>query len=484
MKKKLLSTIAVLCVIFSIKAQAVKFEKIYGGEAYDYGRAVAQTYDKGYVVAGATSSFGNGNMDAYLLKVDSNGVAKLHRTFGGINIDQAYSIQETNDTGLIIAGYTNSFGNGGYDMYVIKTDVYGDTIWTRTYGGTNWDFAYSIRQTNDSGYIVAGSTYSFGQGSQDMYLIKLNSIGDTVWTKTYGGTNDDEARSVLQTSDGGYILTGTTKSFGDINGDIYTIKTDALGDTMWTNIYAGPLADEGYDIAEGTGKYIIAGRTKSIGFGDFDGIALEISLSNSFIYAQPYGGSQEDGLNGVTALLSGGYAVAGYAYSYGFGFGTNDFMLQIQNAFNGLHSWSLGGNKMDAANDIANTSDKGFIICGTSTSYSTLDHIYLVKTDSNGVSSGIVSNVVIGIGSYLKTKVNFSVYPNPANGNFFVVIPVESKETSITIQDVLGREFYFQKLNTSNEKIEIDSSTLRPGIYFISVQQDQEISTQRIIIQH
>ena len=165
---KLIFFIFIICPSNYTIAQAVKFEKVYGGTGYDYGHSVAQTFDKGYVIAGATTSFGVGSTDAYILKTDSMGVVLWQKTFGGINIDQFYSIKETSDSGFVMAGFTNSEGNGGYDMYVVKTDKNGDSLWTKSFGGTNWDFAYSVEQTSDGGYIIAGATYSYGNGNTDI----------------------------------------------------------------------------------------------------------------------------------------------------------------------------------------------------------------------------------------------------------------------------------------------------------------------------
>jgi len=151
------------------------------------------------------------------------------RTYGGTTYDEGCSVQQTSDGGYIIAGHTLSFGAGRDDVYLIKTDASGDTQWTRTYGGTSYDFGCSVQQTSDSGYIIAGLTMSFGSGNGDVYLIKTNASGDTLWTKTYGGMNDDFGYSVRQTSDGGYIVAGLTGSFGAGSDDVYHIKTDANG---------------------------------------------------------------------------------------------------------------------------------------------------------------------------------------------------------------------------------------------------------------
>jgi len=132
------------------------------------------------------------------------------RTYGGVNVDYGLSVQQTSDGGYIVAGYTRSFGEEGTDVYLIKTDANGDTIWTKTYGGARDDIGYSVQQTCDDGYVITGYTKSFGAGGPDIYLIKTNATGDTVWTKTYGGNRSDVGNSVQQTSDSGYIVAGYT----------------------------------------------------------------------------------------------------------------------------------------------------------------------------------------------------------------------------------------------------------------------------------
>ncbi len=489
---KYLKLILIL-VLFAAKisvAQIIEFEHVYGGSGYDYGYSVTQTYDKGYAVAGSTSSSGSGSTDAYLLKTDSMGIMQWQKTFGGINIDQAYSIQETKDTGFVIAGFTNSFGQGGYDLYVIRTNRYGDTIWTKTYGGSNWDFAYSIQQTIDSGFIITGGTYSFGKGYEDMYLVKINSIGDTIWTKTYGGIKDDEAKSVKQTKDGGYIITGFTKSFGDANGDFYTVKTNNVGDTLWTNKYGGIQEDDGYDVIEKySGGYFIVGKTKSSGAGNFDGLLINMSTTGLFIWSNLYGGTDDDGINSVKQSPGGRWGMAGYTYSYGFAGGASDFALYIENA--GLHSTTFGGTNMEKAYSINNTKDNGYIICGYSSSYSNLDHIFLVKTDSNGVSPATPQvTLITSITSNIKPNTTFKIFPNPADGNVYLNFNSKglSNNNSVTISiiDMIGRKYYYQKINNMNtlEQIEINTSNLNTGIYIINIEGDNYSVNQKLIIEH
>ncbi|MGB3478637.1 MAG: T9SS type A sorting domain-containing protein [bacterium] len=153
------------------------------------------------------------------------------KIYGGVEHDCGYSVQQTTDKGYIVTGYTGSFGAGGGDVYLIMTDSLGDTLWTKTYGGVDSEGGFSVQQTTDKGYIITGRTESFGAGSYDVYIIKTDSLGDTLWTKTCGGIEDDEGRSVKQTTDGGYIIAGHTWSFGAGYWDVYLIRLgpDTLG---------------------------------------------------------------------------------------------------------------------------------------------------------------------------------------------------------------------------------------------------------------
>jgi len=227
--KKLSLVALILIGSVSIVSAQTSWWRTYGGTGSDYGYSVQQTLDGGYIVAGSTGSFGAGGGDFYLIKTDASGDALWTRIYGGTGYDYGYSVQQTLDGGYIIAGYTQSSGAGSYDVYLIKTSASGDTLWTRTYGGADGDGGFSVQQTSDTGYIITGYTYSFGAESTDVYLIKTDASGDTLWTRTYGGTGYDYGRSVRQTLDGGYIIAGYTHSFGAGCDDVYLIKTDANG---------------------------------------------------------------------------------------------------------------------------------------------------------------------------------------------------------------------------------------------------------------
>ena len=214
--------------IFS-QSPNVLWTNTFGGSNVDVGKSVQQTSDGGFIVGGWTWSFGAGIRDFYLIKTDEKGDALWTKTYGGTNDDLGYSVQQTSDGGFIFAGDTRSFGVGNVDIYLIKTDESGNTLWTRTFGGSGDDFSRSVQQTSDGGYIIGGSTRSFGSGGTDIYLIKTDGGGSILWTNTFGGGDLDVSTSVQQTSDGGYIIIGYTRSFGAGSHDFYLVKTDANG---------------------------------------------------------------------------------------------------------------------------------------------------------------------------------------------------------------------------------------------------------------
>lgn len=231
--------------------------KEFQGHRIDQAISVIQTKDGGYVVLGSK-----------LIKVDAEGNEVWEKSYEG------YDIQETSESGFIMVGRTPNQRSGRWiypDLYLARIDESGDLLWEKTYGGRYGEEAFSIQQTTDGGYIIVGEKDPYGGGVFDVYLLKTDKNGDTLWTKTYGGEDVDVGNSVTQTSDGGYIIAGWTDSFDAIAGDIYLIKTDDQGDTLWTYVYGGRSNDIGYTALETSdGGYIIAGHSVSFGAGGAD----------------------------------------------------------------------------------------------------------------------------------------------------------------------------------------------------------------------
>ncbi len=203
----------------------VMFVKTFGGSEMEYGRSVQQTTDDGYIITGEM------DRDVWLLKTNSNGDSLWSKTFGGNTIDKGYSVQQTTDGGYIITGYTWSFGNGNSDVWLIKTDSQGNEEWEKTFGNSYSNEGYSVQQTTDGGYIITGYYVAAGN-IEDLWLIKTDPQGNEEWNQTFGGSEVDWGYSVQQTTDDGYIITGKTRSFGNGNNDVWLIKTDSEGTTV------------------------------------------------------------------------------------------------------------------------------------------------------------------------------------------------------------------------------------------------------------
>lgn len=216
---------------------AIEWSRTYGGPGNDLGYSVQITGDGGYVLVGKTSSFAP-DSGAYLIRTDSTGNLLWSRTYGGSGL----SVQITEDGGYIIAGAIAK-PDASADVYLIRADSEGNHLWNRTYGGPDADVGHSVRVAGDGGFVVAGITKSFGSGGWDVYLLRTDSEGRLLWNRTYGGPDDDMGRSVQVTSDGGCIVAGSTKSYGSGKSDVYLVKTDSEGDMLWSKTFGGPKGD-------------------------------------------------------------------------------------------------------------------------------------------------------------------------------------------------------------------------------------------------
>jgi hypothetical protein len=294
-----------------------------GGPSNEEARSIIRTTDGGYAVAGFTRSFGAGNADVYVVKLDGSGNIQWTRTIGGSIQDWGYSIIQTTDGGYAVAGYTGSFGAGWSDVYVVKLDGSGNIQWTRTIGGGNDDSGFSIIQTTDGGYAVAGKTNSFGAGQSDVYVVKLDGSGNIQWTRTIGGRISDEGNSIIQTSDGGYAVAGWSASFGAGSGDVYVLKLDGSGNLQWTRTIGGRNVDYGYSIIQTTdGGYAVAGYTSSVDDGSvvYDNVyVVKLDGSGNLQWTRTIGGGSKDYGYSIIQTTDGGYAVAGYTESFGAG---------------------------------------------------------------------------------------------------------------------------------------------------------------------
>lgn len=459
-------------VIFYFKsiAQAPsKFYQRFGGNGYDVGYDVKQTLDSGYIITGSTSSIGAGNTDMYLAKLDKMGQIKFQKTFGNYNNETGKSVVQLIDSSYVILGYTNSTGFGGYDIYLVKADKTGALIWQKTFGGVDWDFGNSLQQTSDGGFIIAGSTYSYGRGNADGYVIKTDALGNITWSKTFGGANDDEFKSVIQTSDGGYALTGSTKSYLDPLGDAWLFKLNNLGDSIKSFSYNFGLNDCFNDIIElATGEYVTAGYSTINIIQKMDGIFHKISSSGTILLQTIEGqsGSDEQFYKvGLSNSSFGVYTVLGNTHENGTTFMTDVKFLLLSASGGYVNGGSVGSYFDDECFSFCLTNDnaKGYAAIGYTNSFgSVLSDFYLIKYDSL-LSIGINMTSVY---ENILVNPNLSVFPNPFKNSIQLKLN-GIKAKSLNIYSIQGEEVYFSELNVTSNKI--DLGFLQNGIYIICI---------------
>ena len=274
------------------------------------GNCVKQTQDLGYIITGCIGLYWD---EICLIKTDSYGNEQWNRNYGaGIG----NSVKPTNDGGYIIAGETNR--NGTWDVILIKTDSLGNEEWNNTFGGDSWDDGNDILQTISGNYIIAGLTNSFGAGGDDVWIIETNSVGNSLWSKTYGGDGHDVCNCINYTTDGGYIIGATTKSLGAENGYFWLIKINSMGDSLWSNTYLGSPANGCYSVQQTVeGGYVMFGHTWPIDNRDF--VIIKTDLLGNEEWNQTFGGEGFDEYCRGCQLSDNGYILVGSTTSYGAG---------------------------------------------------------------------------------------------------------------------------------------------------------------------
>lgn len=304
--------LAIFIITTSATHAATDFEKVIGGADFDRGVFVSPLKDGGYITVGVTKSSGAGDEDVYLVKTDAAGNELWSKTFGGTGADNGWSVHEHPD-GYVIAGFTNSFGNGDYDFYLIKTDENGEMIWSKTYGGERSDRCWSLTLTEDGGFLLAGETRSFGAGEEDVYLVRTDAAGEALWTRTYGGDKGDRAFAAATAEDGGYVLAGQTFSEGAGDRDAYILKTDADGEMIWSKTFGGTASDVAHGIV-GTsdGAYMATGYTTSFAPEGDDPYIIKIDEQGRTLWTRVIA------LEGVNHTITGEQATDGGFFLTGF----------------------------------------------------------------------------------------------------------------------------------------------------------------------
>jgi hypothetical protein len=430
------------------------FARTYGGTGYDEAESIIQTSDGGYAVAGRTTSFSTGDYDLLVLKLDPAGNLIWARTFGGTSGEGACSITQTLDGGLAVAGYTNGFGAGTDDFIVLKLNNAGNLIWARTFGGAGSDMAYSIIQASDGGLAVAGRTNSFGAGSIDFLVLKVDSLGNLSWAKTFGGTDAEMAYSMIQTADSGYAVAGCTRSFTAGDYDFLVLRLDTAGNLIWSRTFGLIDQDLLYSITRTTdGGFTVAGQYEGSGSQNRL-VVLRLDPAGNMIWLRTFGAFSNwyDVAYSVIQTSDGDYAVTGWTYDFGAGW-EDFFILKIMP--DGSLRWArtFGGTGYDEARSIIQTTDGGYAVAGYTPSFGAGNRDFLVlKMDTSGNYTDCVQPCSPVPGTFSPSTSSPSVGANctPTIGTPGVTI----NTPGLTITDVCA----------SVDLRELDPSGTNPGI--------------------
>jgi PKD repeat protein len=454
-----------------LPANVEKWARAYGGSEYDTVKSVQQTQDGGYIAAGYTKTFGVGHADLWVLKLNADGTIAWQKTYGGSSLDWAYSIQQTSEGSYVVAGETSSFGAGGSDVWVLKLDSVGNIIWQKTYGGSESDQADYIQETVD-GYIVVGGTHSYGAAeSANIWVLKLDFDGNVVWQKTYAGNNDFLGdNSIQKTIDGGYILMSSYFETS-YDGSFWVLKLDANGVVVWQKTYEYGDDHWASSIQQTTdGGYIVAGDIYYYGDSGWDFWVLRLDSDGDVVWENAYGGNSSDYAYVVRESSDGNYIVAGNTYSFG---GGNGDLLLIKLDSEGNIVWqnTYGGTDLEHEMSIQQTTDTGYIVAGSTKSYNAGYYdAWVLKLDINGEIPGCD----ILTEGYAQIRHTYAVVAN--TNVIHLNSPAVPMTTSVIPQDSLA-----QTVDTCAEPVADFTADVANGVAPLTVQfTDQSVGSIEI----
>jgi hypothetical protein len=466
----------------AVKTDAVGdtlWTKTYGGIGDEECYAMQQTTDGGYIFIGIDSSSGLGSYNVYAVKTNSIGDTLWTKSYGGSNYDFGQAVQQTTDGGYIIAGYTGSFGPGDPDVYLLKIDANGNLTWSKTYGGIYGDKAWAVRQTADGGYILAGITSSFGVtptgNYNDIFLLKTNSTGTLTWSKTYGKNGDDWGYGVVQTYDGGYAITGlSSKDSMDVS-EVLLLKTDAIGDTLFTKSFGGTNYDQGLAIIQTNDSGLaIAGSSYSFGHGASDAYLIKANKSGNMLFKTVFGGVGNDFAYAIGQTADSGFVLSGYTTDYGVD--SSSFYIIKTDASGNSYNCNQINPSPSTINGVAIIGSPAPTVNTPATITANNTHTAIKKgvTVINPCPTAGIKQV-----AGTNNKYQFVVYPNPNTGNVTIKTDNMVDNTQLIIYNQLGQVVLKKELTNEFTNINLDVST---GVYQVRILSGNESVYQTKII--
>ncbi|MBE0647094.1 MAG: T9SS type A sorting domain-containing protein [Bacteroidales bacterium] len=451
----------------------ITFERNYGSDEDDISKCVRQTSDDGYIICGYTRSFSADDYDAYILRTDAYGDTLWTRVLGGPGFDAAYSLVITPDSGYLIVGNYLDPGKAQTDIWLIRMDDNGDTLWTRhNYSATNAE-AHAVRLTLNDGYIVTGVREDAG-GTGHLVLMETDAGGNELWSHDYPYWSTSGGNAVIATNDDGYLACGYIDTYNPTwNRNLGLVKTNSQGDTLWTRQFGGSAYEIGWSVCEGTtGGYLAAGYTTGFGAAGGDGYFVKTTDQGMMEWQYHVGKTGLDIIYDISTTSDFNYIATGISGEQGSEF-QEAWLLKLNETGDTLWSQSYGGYRKSYGYSVEQTSDLGYIFCGsTNASGTNVYDVMLVKTNPDGL--------ITARDEPQARSDKLQIYPNPAHGPITVIVPPGSERMIITS---LSGKIILDMDISLKQKVSADLQIVPSGMYLIEVIHPTSTLLEKLIIQ-
>ena len=436
----------------------IQWSATYGASYDDYAICVRQTTDNGFIAIGT-----NNIQDIILFKTDANGILQWSKTLGGIGVDRGFEVQQTTDGGYAITANSNSFSNLG--LWLIKTDSLGNVQWTKTYTGNRGCYLAGAKQTPDNGFILTTQIRdSLVVDIRDVLVIKTNSIGDTIWTRIIGGAGDEEPMDIDITSDGGYVITGRTSSFGAGSTDIFLTRLDAAGAIQWTKTYGGSNTEMCEDVDQTSdGGFILSCWTGTQTFGGDDALLIRTNANGDTLWTRQYGQSGGDFPYSVYQANDGGFVTTGERYDLPMG----EYQIFI------IKTDTLGNSGCQEKRCAPTITSPNMIrqhlnvVVGSGTATGTIT----LQQSSSCSETTLCTNV--GIEESYLNAMQFMAYPVPSCTAVTIASFSSTIETTCLLYNQLGEQVSATIINEGNA-FTVQHGNLPAGMYTAVISNENE----------
>jgi len=453
--------------------------RTYGSSDFEISSSVINTTDDNYMVTGChyTDELSYG----FLLKINQYGDTIWYKEYECLGPGYTESLTETEDGGFLVIGLKYYPETENKDVLLFKTNDLGDTVWSKSYGGSQLNTPISIIPANDSGYIVIGETGNLAD-DMDIWLLRINDLGDTVWTKTFGGDGVDLCYDIKSIADNGYILVGQIDTYSSNAKDVYLIKFDNSCDTVWTKTYGSEGDESGMSIIclDDQG-FLITGCTNSDPGGLDDLYIIRVNGDGDSLYSKIYGGDEGEGASSILPINNNTFLISGVTSSYGLG-GYDLYFLVINDNGDTISTATFGGAGWDYAYDAIKANNQSFITCGFSSSFGAGDYdVYLANISIDNI--GIIHETHLSSSLYYALNQN---YPNPFNAATTITFNIITTEfVTLKLYDILGREIRTLHNEISPpgmHEILLNAAELTSGVYFYRLQAGGYSESQKLVL--